>query len=493
LPPLLLLLLLLLVVPYGLCVFCLYFHTFVIVIYYTTVQPASKTKAAKKSKRSKQAKKMGNSASALPYSIGKQVQGVGSSHQGWTLHEGQRKSDGQSVTVFVAKKPALNKTAAGPGGSQLTLLQPALHHFSYCKKLRHPHILSVHATLDTDNPTESSGGAPHAANAGAGAGTATANTGDLIIVTESCIPLDVWLQSQPPLEQVAWGLESVIRALHFLHTSANIAHGSICPESLYVTRSGDVKLWNFALATNVVTASGGLSRHFIDYDGLLTPQPFRSPERQQGQYSDMAANGTHCMDAYSVGILVSHLYHNQIPSPLVKAVQRLCTTNLRMRPRLQPLLKCPVFDTPHQKLQLQLEEFAVQPVESKISFWQNLLPMLRAQLISPATAVYKLLPLMKQSIATICSSDAIRSQDMYRREGNVIVLVLPLFFFSFFLSECLVFVLPLSCFDMMFMIKNSLGNYTTHDVHCGTTLGKRYYARCDCQGNWSDGGHFVWR
>ena len=97
---------------------------------------------------------MGNSASSLPYSIGKQQQHQGSSRDGWTLHEGQRKSDGQQVSVFVAKKPALHKAAVA-NGSPFTQLAPALHHFSYCKKMRHPHILSVHATLDTDNPSES--------------------------------------------------------------------------------------------------------------------------------------------------------------------------------------------------------------------------------------------------------------------------------------------------------------------------------------------------
>ena len=37
---------------------------------------------------------MGNSASALPYSIGKQVAQL---PNGWTLHQGQQKSDGRTV------------------------------------------------------------------------------------------------------------------------------------------------------------------------------------------------------------------------------------------------------------------------------------------------------------------------------------------------------------------------------------------------------------
>jgi hypothetical protein len=45
---------------------------------------------------------MGNSASALPYAIGKQVSFV---NDGWALHEGSCKSDGAQVSVFMAILP----------------------------------------------------------------------------------------------------------------------------------------------------------------------------------------------------------------------------------------------------------------------------------------------------------------------------------------------------------------------------------------------------
>lgn len=342
---------------------------------------------------------MGNAATSLPYAIGNQVST--GAQDGWALHAGSRKSDNAAVTVFIAKKPLLSKNPAR------SLLPAALHHFHHCKRLRHPHILQVYATLDTDNPNEqmSAGGPP----------AAKTETGDLIIVTEPCIPLETWLQTRPPPEQVAWGLESVVRALHFLHASANLAHGNVSPQSFYVTPAGDVKLWNFSLVTTVET--GGFSQHFKDWEGLLTPQPYRSPERQEGRWGALATAGVHAMDTYSVAILIGDFFGGQVPAPLVKACQRMQTPNLKMRPRLQPLLKCPIFDTPYQKLQLQLEEFTVQPVEQKIAFWQNLTPSMQAGLLPEELAVYKLLPLIKQTVTTVCQSDALKSQDMYRREG----------------------------------------------------------------------------
>ena len=350
---------------------------------------------------------MGNSASQLPYSIGNQVSSLDT--DGWTLHDGQQKSDGAAVSVFVAKKPALVKA---------NLLQPALHHFTQCKKLRHPHILSVHATLDTDDPNAGTDNKSSAATSATNTAP-TAATGDLIIVTEPCITLDTWVKQCPPPEELAWGLEGVVRALHFLHASANLSHCNVSPNSFFVTKAGDVKLWNFSLVTPVATASGGLHRVFLDFGSRITPRPYQSPERVEQRWDAIQSLGTaHNMDSFSLGLLIPQFYGGQIPGPLQKAVQRLQTPNIKMRPRVQPLLKCPLFDTPYQKTQLQLLEFAVQPVEAKIEFWKNLMPSMQAQLLPSHMAAYKILPLMKSSIRTICSSESIRTQDLYRKEGT---------------------------------------------------------------------------
>ena len=85
------------------------------------------------------------------------------------------------------------------------------------------------------------------------------------------------------------------------------------------------------------------------------------------------------MDSYSLGVLVADYWYNngnginRVPATLQKAVQRMQTSNLKMRPRLQPLLKCPAFDTPYQKLQLQLEEIATlfRPVGSVALFMRR--------------------------------------------------------------------------------------------------------------------------
>jgi hypothetical protein len=144
---------------------------------------------------------MGNAASSLPFSIGKQVAFV---NHGWALHEGNRKSNNEAVSVFTAKKPALQKTPVNPRQPNLMQFECALHHFQNCKKLRHPHILQVYyATLDTDNPNETAAGSLGIGNAQNTAASSSGNSGDLNVVTEPCILLDTWLKSNPPPEQVA--------------------------------------------------------------------------------------------------------------------------------------------------------------------------------------------------------------------------------------------------------------------------------------------------
>lgn len=326
---------------------------------------------------------MGNSAASLPYTLGKPIC---EKVEGWDWLEGTQKSDQQRVSVFVAKKPSLANH-----------LECARHHYGHCKKLRHPYILQVLATLDTDHPDEKSA-------------SSSKETGDWMIVTEECMPLHVWLQTNPPPEQIAWGIECIIRALHFLHASANMAHGHLSPQSIVATPAGDLKLWNFALLTELP-----VSPHF-QRQQKVTPHSYQTPERLANDFTTINSTGVHAMDSFALGVLIGHLYQQNIPPLLVKAVQRLQTPKAKMRPRLQPLLKCPVFDTPYQKLQLQLEEFNVKPSEEKTAFWNTVKPQLQAQLIPANLARYKLLPLLKLSIQTICTNDALKAQDGFRKE-----------------------------------------------------------------------------
>ena len=274
----------------------------------------------------------------------------------------------------------------------------------------------------------------------------------MIIVTEPCIPFRVWLQQQQPkptLDQIIYGLQCVITALSFLHTSANVSHGNVTMDALYVTPAGDVKLWNFALVTSFTTSTStstttstttnnhpplSIPRHFMDHESILTPLSYRSPERIEQRYDVIAATGVHVMDSYSVGILISELFnppfpYTPLPTVLVKAVQRLQTSNLKMRPKLSPLLKCPLFTTnPYIQLQMLMMEFPVMTIEQKIIFWNDTMTSHlqpsnnnnstgsnnhhhHPHTIPPNVILQKILPLMKNEIMTICENEMLRTQE----------------------------------------------------------------------------------
>mmetsp|Transcript_12878 Transcript_12878/g.36300 ORF Transcript_12878/g.36300 Transcript_12878/m.36300 type:complete len:815 (+) Transcript_12878:107-2551(+) len=392
---------------------------------------------------------MGNSSSSLPFSVDQQV-GAPHDHNGWALHKGKStdSSDpGREVSVFVGKKPEMAKTPVDRRQPNKTQLEPALHHYEYCRKLRHPHILQVYATLDTDNPSAASINGPSGTASNQqqqSQQSASSGTGDLIVVTEPCIPLSEWLlgaaASGPPTpEQLAWGLECVVEGLAFLHTSAKLAHGCVSPQSLYVTPAGDVKLWNFSLVTpvgpNTSTSAGGPDGHFLDWESVCCPDTYRSPERREQRWDTVSnQGGVHTMDSFSLGVLIGDYWYrnastnvNNVPQTLQKALQRLTTTNIKMRPRLQPLLKCPVFDTQYRQLQRSLQEISIQPVEQKINLWQNLGNRLQQTGVIPVdVARYKILPLIITTILTICGNETMLSQDMYRRE--ILAMLIPLFY-----------------------------------------------------------------
>jgi SCY1-like protein 1 len=113
---------------------------------------------------------MGNSASSLPYSIGSKVE----ESEGWTVSEGSKKSDGSAVTVFTANKASLVPK---------NVLEPARHHFESCKKLRHPMLLKVEATLDTDHTNSNTDVSNNATVA------SSSTNGDWIVVAEPCVSL----------------------------------------------------------------------------------------------------------------------------------------------------------------------------------------------------------------------------------------------------------------------------------------------------------------
>lgn len=390
---------------------------------------------------------MGNSASAsLPYSIGTEEfpAKYAGHHTGWAIHNGSQKSNpNQPVTVFKFSKAANATSSQNPLDAEVRLLA-AQHHFKKMKTLVHPHLLRAYETLDTDNPDGSN---PAAGGSGSSGVDPASLKGDFIIVTEHVIPLSAYLNqivrsaddsennAQVISNILAWGMVTIIEALHFLHSTAQLSHGRVCIDSIYVTRGGDLKLGDFSLLTridpaNMSHSSATLPRSFTDLQRTLTPTNYMSPERLEQRWETVAACPPHIMDSYSMGILIQELYttfskDGIVPQKLVKAVQRLTTSNVKLRPRIGPLLKCPVF-TENQLVQANsvLDNIATKPAEEKIIFFQKLPDMINKNIIHKRIAEYKVLPIFASRVQSILGSGQAAGgaiqQDVSRREGMLI-------------------------------------------------------------------------
>ena len=262
----------------------------------------------------------------------------------------------------------------------------------------------------------------------------TGTAGELIIVTEQVITLRKWLEQPRPhrLERLAWGLVCVVKALDFLSTNAKMSHACVSLDSIFVTPAGDFKLGNYALLISIGKSDSGSTinpddqQYFRKYEAYVCPSAYRSPERANAEY-DFIFNSlpSHAIDSFSLGVFIDDLYEGSVPEKLVKAVARLKSQSAMQRPRLSPLLKCPVLDIPHCKSMEFLDEIAVKPAEEKISFYQSVPDQLARGFISQDAAKYKLLPSMMLSLKSITSNPQAVSQDITRRE--VLAIIPPLF------------------------------------------------------------------
>ena len=298
----------------------------------------------------------------------------------------------------------------------------------------------MYATLDTDYPDgkdPASAGSQSVAEANPASLSAlqqTPTTGDLIIVTEPVVPLQDYLnmlEQDPEMndaqraDAVAWGVYNLIQAVNFLHTNAKVAHGNLTPESVFVTPSGDFKLSSFHILTPVGIADGatGPTQHFRHFERDVTPKDYRSPERIEGRFDAISTSPVHAMDSYAFGILLPNIYQHygagsssQLPQKLEKACLRLRTPSITARPRVLPLSKCPIFDTPHVQARSFLDDIAAQPIEAKIAFWRSLPDLFSKKVLTSRIAKHKILPLLMHTVTILTTMDMGLTQEVSKRE-----------------------------------------------------------------------------
>jgi SCY1-like protein 1 len=264
----------------------------------------------------------------------------------------------------------------------------------------------------------------------------------LLLVTESCVPLDVWLStvndsrdgSNPSdfkdfkgvIQDIIWGMRCILTALEFLHTNS-LSHNYVCLNAIYVTKSGDWKLGAFDLTAGF-TSDEDLS--FLNQNGSLLAATFTPPEVQtSSSTSKYAKCAIHEIDIYSTAqtfltvfdrLATSDNDGNAVPDTLNRVIKRMMSKEPKRRPTAATVLaKCTDFTSESVNMMINLDNIAMQSygeahevliaISSKVSE------------LSMQVCEYKILPLLNRKLQMALSDFTVRETKESSRQVLIII------------------------------------------------------------------------
>lgn len=303
------------------------------------------------------------------YTMGDIVPTYDPGHRGiWTMKTGQPKKGASSsgpngvsgpITIFEydPKRVQNGREPFAKNGLRRT------------KTLRHPSILSY---IDSAEPT--AGG-----------------VSSVIIATEYGTPLEDSLEDLRRFPSaVAWGILQVAKAVSFL-SDCQVIHGNISTSTVFVTRSGDWKLWGLEMITEVA-ALGSSSLVSISGDFATGERP---PECTGYGWGDKIDKSCACaIDSYMFGKFVEDVFTKlgiRMPHELSGPVARMTAMDPRSRMSVKELLGIEYFVNPYVDALTFLDNITLKDNAEKDAFFSTVLAPLVDQIPS-TVALYKVLP-----------------------------------------------------------------------------------------------------
>ena len=237
------------------------------------------------------------------------------------------------------------------------------------KTLRHPSILSY---VDSAEPT--AGG-----------------VSSVVIATEYGTPLEDSLEALRRFPNaVSWGILQIARAVSFLN-ECQVIHGNISTSTVFVTRSGDWKLWGLEMATEVATL-GSSSLVSISGDFSTGERPPECAGYGWGDKIDKSC--ATAIDAFMFGRFIEDVFSKvgiRMPQELAVYVSKLTAMNPRSRMSVKELLEIGYFANPYVDALTFLDNITLKENAEKDAFFSNVLAPLVDQ-IPANVALYKVLP-----------------------------------------------------------------------------------------------------
>ena len=291
----------------------------------------------------------------FPYDIGDVVEGGCQGH--WIQKKGTRNSDGLPVTIFEFSKKEPSD-----------LLPLATNGWKRTKTLLLPGYLQCLAAVET--PTH------------------------YYIATEQCIPLGDVLNAQTEFspeeerkqEFIAYGLHSIIQALAHLH-DRKLLHANCNLSNVFVTKSGDWKLWGLDWVTNLEDETS--ADHFRVYSRHLK-DTYKSPELLKENWSAVSQSPVYAVDAWGIACLIYEVFNEpltepvqpselkgnrkNIPKNLFSSFGGLLATQPKMRKNPSKMLtNCEYFtDSEFIDIQKEIDELTLKDQGDRDAFFRRL-------------------------------------------------------------------------------------------------------------------------
>ncbi|CAI2178464.1 8859_t:CDS:10 [Funneliformis geosporum] len=213
---------------------------------------------------------LGKDIPSFPYNIGEKIEAF----EGlsiWSLHNGTKKEDGSSVSVFTFD---CNK--------QKERLQLAKNAFKKFRTIRHPDLLRYLDGVETDT--------------------------FIYIVTEYVSPLKNQLRFHEDNNLKLWGLYKVGSALKFLNDDCSIIHGNVRISSIFTNKAGEWMLAGFELMSS-------MKEENPMYGGLVVESAkYASPEVLKSSWNILKDQEIWVIDSWNYGILIYEVYNGEFTS-----------------------------------------------------------------------------------------------------------------------------------------------------------------------------------
>ncbi|ORX50585.1 ARM repeat-containing protein [Hesseltinella vesiculosa] len=209
----------------------------------------------------------------LPFTLGDKVEFY--DHPFWSLHQGTKKDDNSSVSMFVFDC-----------ARHRDKIQMARNTFKRFRTLRHPDLLTYIDGVETEQA--------------------------IIFVTEKVDPLSTQLNQDPDLNLTLYGLYKITNAIKFINNDGNMVHGNIRVSNIFVTRAGEWKLGGLELLSSMSEESPMI----FTFGGLVPDaQKYAPPEILKSSWSAVKDLPITAVDAYQLGCLIYDVFNRRWDTP----------------------------------------------------------------------------------------------------------------------------------------------------------------------------------